>query len=174
MFPYCDFAIGVFTLIVTIVFRIVPLSFFTCGYRGHREAPNKTVRDKLQIAYGINYKKHCMLWGTFLWQERMASADNYLIDAVHTTSCNGVGGTEIAEVVQALNSKCTHRIRGPVSVARWPGVGCTVKPMIVQLCSASMIVKQMFVFNNVGGPIYKANACFFNEFGGPIYKTNMV
>ena len=69
-------------------------------------------------------------------------------------------------------------------VARLPGVGFTVKPVMFQLFSASLLAK-LFVFqqvrlpdpynhlfvNDFGCPIYNTNA-FFNDFGCSIYKTN--
>jgi len=50
--------------------------------------------------------------------------------------------------------------RGPV--ARWPRVGFTVKPMVFQYLSASLLVKPL-VFNDFGGWAYKTNAFLMNS-----------
>ena len=69
-----------------------------------REAPDK-LQEQLEINYGINYNQHGILFDIFLWSEVLSGPDSYLRNAMHTISSNGVGGTEVAEVVQALNAK---------------------------------------------------------------------
>jgi len=64
-------------------------------------------------------------------------------------------------------------ISDPVSVAaaiaRLPGAGFIVKPMVVHIVSASFLVKPM-AFQRIRLPDLE-HQCFFYDFGCPIYTT---
>jgi hypothetical protein len=61
-------------------------------------------RDAMQTNTGINWNPLGILADEYLWNNVLSGPDCYIRDGMHTVSSNGVGGTEIALIIQELKS----------------------------------------------------------------------
>ena len=66
------------------------------------ESPTVAVREKLSKDFGINYNPDGLLYDKFLLRNVMDPLSNYIRDWMHTVASQGVAGTELSFLIQAL------------------------------------------------------------------------